>query len=78
MGKLSFHPFSKLRMNLMYTQNNNEWSGYSHFRKYNPFGRATGRTQSDFYSFQLNYDKQFNVFRYKIVKNKKGLQLLSF
>ena len=55
MGKLSFHPFSKLRMNLMYTQNNNEWSGYSHFRKYNPFGRATGRTQSDFYSFQLNY-----------------------
>ena len=55
MGKLSFHPFNKLRMNLMYTQNNNEWSGYSHFRKYNPFGRATGRTQSDFYSFQLNY-----------------------
>jgi outer membrane receptor protein involved in Fe transport len=55
MGKLSFHPFSKLRMNLMYTQNNNEWSGYSHFRKYNPFGRETGRTQSDFYSFQLNY-----------------------
>ena len=55
MGKLSFQPFSKLRMNLMYTQNNNEWQGYSHFRKYNPFGRATGHTDSDFYSFQLNY-----------------------
>ena len=55
MGKLSFHPSSKLRMNLMYTQNNNEWRGYSHFRKYNPFGRASGRTRSGFYSFQLNY-----------------------
>ena len=55
MGKLSFHPFSKLRMSLMYTQNNNEWSGYSHFHKYNPLGRATDRTQSDFYSLQLNY-----------------------
>ncbi len=55
MGKLSFHPSSKLRMNLMYTQNNNEWRGYSHYRKYNPFGRASGRTRSGFYSFQLNY-----------------------
>ncbi len=72
MGKLSFHPFSKLRMNLMYTQNNNEWSDYSHFRKYNPLDRATGRTRSDFYSFQLNYMLNNSMFfDIKLSKIKK-------
>jgi len=72
MGKLSFHPFSKLRMNLMYTQNNNEWSGYSHFRKYNPLDRATSRTRSDFYSFQLNYMLNNSMFfDIKLSKIKK-------
>jgi len=54
-GKLTFKPTSSLKTSLIYNLNDNKGQGYSHYYKYNPYGRDTNYGTSKMIAFQLNH-----------------------
>lgn len=55
LAKLTFKIFSKIKFSLLYSMNDDVWSGYNHIFKYNPDGMASNYRVSKLYAFQLNH-----------------------
>lgn len=70
LGKLTIKPISNLKINLLYSLNDDTWKNYSHGYKYNPYGLPEESKNSSIKSFQLNYmlsNSAFFDLRYSIV-----------
>jgi len=55
MAKLTFKPFSGLRINALYSLNDDEGQGYNHYYKYNPDYRGTDYNTSSLYAVSINH-----------------------
>lgn len=55
LGKLTVKPFMNLKASLLYVRNDDEWEGYSHVYKYNPYGRSTSYREANMYSLNINH-----------------------
>jgi hypothetical protein len=55
MGKLTSNITGNFKATLLYTLNNDEWHGYDHAFKYDPYGMPGSYRQSQMWSLQLNH-----------------------
>ena len=55
LGKLAFKPFTNVKLTGLFTLNDDESQGYSHYYKYNPDGRGHSFHKSYMAAFTLNH-----------------------
>jgi len=55
MGKLTSNLTDRIKLSLLFTRNDEEWSDYDHTFKYNPNGRGTNHKVADMYILQFNH-----------------------
>ena len=55
LSKFTIKPFPNIKLNLLYSQNDDKWKGYSHSHKYNPDGLPEESNVSSVKSVQINY-----------------------
>ncbi|MBK7107041.1 MAG: TonB-dependent receptor [Ignavibacteriae bacterium] len=55
LGKLSFNPFTNLRLNYLFTLNDTEGQSYNHYAKYNPAYLPTDYDESYMHAFTINH-----------------------
>ena len=55
LGKLSLNPIQNLKVNLLYSENRDNWYGYSHGLKYNPFSASKESKVATMNSIHINY-----------------------
>lgn len=63
LGKLTFKPINSLRVNYLFTLNDNEGQEYSHYAKYNPDSRGTGYTKSYMHALSINHMLSNSLFQ---------------
>jgi outer membrane receptor for ferrienterochelin and colicin len=54
-SKITFKLIENLRFSLLYSKNENDWSEYNHYYKYNPFGMPKNKSLTSLIAFQWNY-----------------------
>ncbi len=55
LAKAAFKPFKNFKISALYTLNDDQGQGYSHYRKYNPDGRAVSYHTSYMYALNVNH-----------------------
>ncbi|MCP5375422.1 MAG: carboxypeptidase-like regulatory domain-containing protein, partial [Rickettsiaceae bacterium] len=55
LGKLTMKPITSLKLSYLFTLNDDESQGYSHYAKYNPDSRATNYSESFMHAFTINH-----------------------
>ena len=55
LGKISIKPFHSLKVNLLYSENRDNWFGYSHGLKYNPYSGSEEFKIANMKSMHINY-----------------------
>ena len=61
-GKLTYRPFSSMKIALQYILNDDESQGYSHYNKYKPYGRSISNHKSHMTAFMLNHTLSRSAF----------------
>jgi outer membrane receptor for ferrienterochelin and colicin len=54
-SKITFKLIENLRFSLLYSKNENDWSEYNHYYKYNPFGMPKNKSLTSLMALQWNY-----------------------
>ena len=54
-SKITFKVIENLRFSLLYSKNENDWSEYNHYYKYNPLGMPKNKSLTSLIAFQWNY-----------------------
>ena len=55
LSKITFKPITNLRLSYLFTLNDDQSQGYSHYSKYNPNSRSSGYTESYMNVFSVNH-----------------------
>jgi outer membrane receptor for ferrienterochelin and colicin len=75
MGKLSADLIKNVKMDFLFTRNDDEWHSYDHSYKYNPDGMAVTHRLTDMYSFEINHmisSRMFQEFKLSYMSNDHG------